>query len=84
MKDKILILVYVPAIEEVYDIYIPVVKKVGTIKKLIIQLVEENSEGNFIDDGCKSLYDKATGDKIEDEWFVKESKLKNGSKVILY
>lgn len=84
MKEKILVLVYVPLIEEEYDIYIPKLKKIGTIKQLVIKIVAENSEGNFIDDGCKSLYDKLTGDKIDDQQFVKFSKLRNGSKLILY
>ena len=40
MKNKILIIVYVPMIEEEYDIYIPVVKKVGTVKNLIIKIIK--------------------------------------------
>jgi len=83
MKNKILIIVYVPMIEEEYDIYIPVVKKVGTVKNLIIKIIEEKSEGTFINDGCKYLYDKITGNKINENEFVKHT-IKNGSKLILY
>ena len=31
MKNKILVIVYVPLIEKEFDIYIPIVKKVGTV-----------------------------------------------------
>jgi len=84
MKNKILVMVYVPMIEREFDIYIPIVKKIGTIKKLIIKIIAEKSDGIFNDDNTKNLYDKITGDIIDDNLFVKESNLENGSKIILY
>ena len=84
MQNKILVIVYVPMIEKEFDIYIPIVKKVGTVKNLIIKIVEENSDGTFVNDNCKNLYDKLSGEKIDDNLFVKESIIKNGSKLILY
>ena len=83
MKNKILVMVYVPMIEEEYDVYIPKKKKVGTIKNLIIKMVEENNDA-FVDDGCKYLYDKMTGEKIDEQQFIKYSVIKNGSKLVLY
>lgn len=53
MKNKILVIVYVPLIEKEFDIYIPIAKKVGTVKNLIIKIIEESSEGTFVNDGCK-------------------------------
>lgn len=84
MKGKILIIVYVPLIDKEYNLYIPIIKKVGTVKNLIIKIVEENSDGSFINDNCKYLYDKLTGQKILDNLFVKESGIVNGSKLILF
>ena len=84
MKNKLYVIVYVPLIEKEFDIYIPIVKKVGTIKNLIIKIVEEASDGTFIDDNCKKLYDKLTGELINDDLFVKDSHIENGSKLILY
>ena len=84
MKNKLLVIVYVPLIEKEFDIYIPTIKKVGTVKNLIIKIVEEASEGTFIDDNCKKLYDKLTGELIDDNQFVRKSTIKNGSKLILY
>ena len=84
MKGKLLVIVYVPMIEKEFDIYIPTIKKVGTIKNLIIKIVEEASEGTFVDDNCKKLYDKLSGELINDNQFVKESIIKNGSKLILF
>lgn len=84
MKNKILVLVYVPLIEKEYNIYIPLTKKVGTIKNLIVKVVEENSDGVFNDNGCRALYDKITGERINENDFVKNSIIQNGSKIILY
>ena len=84
MKNKILVLVYVPIIEKEFNIYIPLAKKVGTIKNLIIKIVEENSDGVFKNDNCKYLYDKISGEQIDDNLFVKNSIIENGTKLILY
>ena len=84
MKNKIMVCVYVPLIEKEYDIYIPVVKKFGTVKNIIIKMVEDNSDGTFADDGAKNLYNKMTGELIDEQQFVKFSNIKNGSKLILY
>ena len=83
MNDKFFIVVIVPLIEKEFDLYIPITKKVGTIKNLIIQLVAEQSDQVLLD-SFKSLYDKNSGERIEEEEYVKESKIKNGSKLILY
>lgn len=84
MKNKILVVVYIPLLEKSYDIYIPIVKKVGVIKKLIIDIVVENSDGTFVDDGCRYLYYKLNGEKIDENQYVKDSAIKNGTKLILY
>ena len=84
MNNKVLVMVYVPMLEKEFDIYIPTVKKIGTIKKLIIKIVTENSNGIFIDDNAKYLYDKITGEVYDDNQFVRDSSLENGSKIKLY
>ncbi len=84
MNDKFFIVVSVPMLEKEYDLYIPITKKVGTVKNLIIKMIAEQSDNLFINDNTKSLYDKTTGERIGEEEYVKESKIKNGSKLILY
>jgi len=84
MKNKVYVVISVPMIEQEFDMYVPVVKKIGSIKSLIIKIVEEESDYNFTDDGCKHLYDKLTGDMLDDNEFVKYSKIRNGTKLILY
>ena len=83
MKDKILVFVTIPAIELEINVYIPTAKKIGSIKNLIIEIVEEVSNGIFKNDNCKKLYDKKTGEVLNDREFVRYSNIKNGSKLIL-
>ena len=84
MKDKILVLVYVPLLEQEYDIYIPIVKKIGTVKNYIIDIISEMNDGNFDSNHSQYLYDKLTGDILDENLFVKQSNIKNGTKLILY
>ena len=67
-----------------FDIYIPTIKRVGTIKNLILKFVEEESAGIFVNDGTKYLYDKLSGERIDDNQYIKFSKINNGSKLVLY
>ncbi len=84
MNSKLYVVVTVPMLEKSFDLYIPTTKKVGTIKNLIAQIIEEESDHIFIDTHSSSLYDQETGEKISEEEYVKESKIRNGSKLILY
>lgn len=84
MKNKLLVIIYVPIIEREYNMYIPKVKKIGVIKNMIIDMVEKDSEGTFINDGYKNLYDKSTGKILDDNIYVKNSIICNGTKLLLY
>ena len=84
MKNKVYVIVSVPLIEQDFDMYLPTLKKVGTVKNLILKIVEEQSDMNFQDDGSKHLYYKSTGEKIDDNEFIKYSQIRNGTRLVLY
>ena len=84
MNNKVLVNIYVPILEKEYNLYIPIVKRIGTVKNLIIEIINENTDGSYENDGCKYLYDKISGVKLDDNEYVKHSKIKNGTKLILY
>ncbi len=72
--NKFLVLVYVPLLEEEYNIYIPINKKIGTVKKIIINSIAELSEipeNKIIN---LKLYDKESSkiyNKYKDNFIVK-------------
>lgn len=75
--NKILVIVYIPLLDEVYDIFIPINKKVGTVKKTITDSVKNLVDKDYrllIEDNCKIA---------DDNVYVKNSGIKNGSKLVL-
>lgn len=82
-KYKILIELEIPLIEKKYDLFIPVNKKVGTIKKLIEQALVDLSDGAYVIAEDTNLYSKETGNVYDVNRTVRDTDLKNGSRVIL-
>lgn len=83
MKNKILIELEVPLIEKKYDLFIPINKKIGTIKSLIEDELIELTEGSYRKDESTNLFSKETGTIYEVNKTVRDTDLKNGSRVIL-
>jgi hypothetical protein len=83
MKNKFLITVIIPEIEEEYDIYIPNNKKVGTIKQFILEAVVELSDNLFnksMDD--VRMIDRNTSIEYDNNLLIKDTSIKNGSRLI--
>ena len=83
MNDKILILVYVPSIESELDFYIPINKKIGTIKLALINFINSKFGDKIDSDANLVMYNKKTGQIYDDNIFVKDSDLENGVKILL-
>ena len=83
MNDKILILIYVPSIESELDFYIPINKKIGTIKLALINFINSKFGDKIDSDANLVMYNKKTGQIYDDNIFVKDSDLENGVKILL-
>ncbi len=83
MNNKILIGLYVPLIEKSYDIYIPINKKIGTVKKLIEDGLRELTDNSYIIKEDSNFYNKENGQIYDVNKTVRETDLKNGSKILL-
>ena len=75
--NKLFINLYIPALDESYDIFIPVNKKVGTVKNTIINSIK----GLNIED--YKLIGKEDGKIFDDNIYVKNSGIINGAKLVL-
>lgn len=82
-NNKLLVVVSVPLLEEEYDIYIPINKKIGTIKNIIIEQVASITEVDISLLKQLSLYDKYTTNILHNDMLVKQSEISNGSKILL-
>ena len=83
MKNKINVDVIVPALEERYNVFIPVNKKTIEIIFLLNKAINEISSGSFPISKELSLIDGFTGSIYDINKTVKENKILNGSKLIL-
>ncbi len=84
MKDKVLVEVIVPSIEEKYNVYIPVRRKVGNVIELVSKAIFELTDGLFISTDQTMLYDQETGNPYPIDVIVKDTTIRNGSKVVLF
>ena len=82
--NKFLITVIIPTLELEYNIYIPNNKKIGTIKKYLIHMIRELT-GNLFqkEEGTVLLFERETGRELVSDMYVKDSGIKNGSKIII-
>ncbi len=83
IENKVLVSVIVPILEEKYDMYFPVNRKISNVVGMIKTSLQGLSQGSF-DMNCDYiLYNKETGDPYDMNMLLRESNIRNGSKVIL-
>lgn len=83
MNNKILIELEIPIIEKKYDLFIPINKKVGTIKALIEQSLQELTNQAYTPSDQTNFYSKESGNVYDVNKTVRDTDLKNGSRIIL-
>ncbi|MBE6148012.1 MAG: methyltransferase [Firmicutes bacterium] len=83
MKNKVNVDVMVPALEEQYNVFIPVNKRTIEIIFLLNKAINELSSGSFPISEELSLVDGFTGSIYDTNKTIKENKILNGSKIIL-
>ncbi len=81
--NKILVKLYVPMIEEQYDVWIPINKKVYKVIKLLTKAVDEFSGGYYKPANTPMLYEKLTAREYDINLTIKENNIKNGAEIIL-
>jgi len=81
--NKVLIQVYVPVLEEKYEVFIPINRRLYKVMDIITETVRELSGGYFEPSETNQLYDKDTGQLYDLNILVKHSGIKNGSRVII-
>ena len=82
-KNKILVELEIPLIEKKYDLFIPINKRISTIKKLIESSLLELTDKSYEAKEDTNLYSKDTGMIYDVNSNVRDTDLKNGSRIIL-
>ena len=83
MQNKVLVELIVPAIDEKYNLFLPINKRIGNIIILLNKALEDMLNGNYIPNDKACLYDKITGEYYDANIILRESNIRNGSVLIL-
>lgn len=83
MNDEVLVKLYIPTIEEQYDIWIPINKKIYTVIELLVKAVKELTKGYYKPSKLPYLYDKATAKVFDINSKVIDTDIKNGTELIM-
>ena len=73
MKNKVLTLVFVPALELSFEFYIPINKKIHVIKNSIVDFIQGEFGFSIKNAGRVLMLDKETGIIFDENIYVKDS-----------
>lgn len=82
-ENKVLVTVNIPSLEQSYDVYVPVNKKVFSVILMLKNSLYMISQGIFKLDGEYFLYDAKTGNIYDMNLLVRDTDIRNGSTIIL-
>ena len=83
MTNKVLVTINVPSLEIKLDMFIPVNKKIHSIIDMMKKSLFELSSGSFSLSKIYTLYNEETGQVYDVNALVRDTDLRNNSKVIL-
>ena len=83
MKNKLLIELIVPDIDEKFNLFIPINKRVGNIVVLLNKSVSELTNGAYVGSHVSALYNKFTGKKYDVNDLIRNTDIKHGTSLIL-
>lgn len=84
MEYKVLIKLFVPQIEQCYEMYIPVNRTVGQVIELMNKVVNDISSGIFpVKDGL-NLMNRRDNVIYDYGQLIRETNIRNGSELVMY
>ena len=81
--DKVLIDIFLPAINRSFEVYIPLDSKFYEITPLVSKMLSELSNGLFISGNDSILYERKTGNILNINMSARQLNIKNGDNLML-
>ena len=81
--DKILIELFIPAVNQSYDVYIPFTKKLHEIEALLVKAIAELTDGYYPITDDAVICERISGSILDINLSAQELGLQNGSKLML-
>lgn len=82
-ENKILVVLCVPEIDERYDLYIPVNKKIGNIIELVKRFIDNETDNQYEIRPDMGLYSKQSGLNYNNNVLVFDTDIRNGTELLL-
>ena len=83
MKNKILTQIYIPQLDEEFNIFLPLNKNIANIIVLVCKSIGELKRINNIEYNKFSLYSRETSLKYPPDKLLKDTNIRNGFRLIL-
>ena len=83
MMNKVLVRLYVPALEKQYDAWIPLNRRIYNVTELLTKAVDDFSDGCYKPHSKPVLYNKLTGEPYNINLNVKEAGIINSTEIVL-
>lgn len=83
MKNKILIELIIPDIDEKFNLFIPINKRVGNIIVLLNKSLFEITNGMYLGTQNSCLYNRETGERYQMNDLVRNTNIRHGTSLIL-
>ena len=83
MDNKYLVELFVPTLDKIYNVYLPVNRRVGNVISLLNKSLNEITNGEYVGNEHTCLYDRETGQKLEPNQLIRETTVKNGSGILM-
>lgn len=81
--DNVLVRLYVPMLEEIYDVWIPSHKRIYNVIVLLVKAINEINNNCYMPKKMPLLYDKLTAEVYDVNLKVKDTTIRSGTEVIL-
>ena len=81
--DKVLIDIFLPAINRSFEVYIPLDSQFYEITPLVSKMLSELSNGLFISGDDSILYERKTGNILNINMSARQLNIKNGDNLML-
>lgn len=81
--NKVLVKLYIPIIEEKYDVWLPKNKRIYNVILLLLKGIKELTKEAYTSEKLPIMYNKLTGLKYDINDKVKDTDITNGTEIVL-
>ena len=84
MDSKVIVSIIVPELDQVFDVYLPVNKKIGSIVNLLNQAINEITNNIYPRSDQNILYNVNTNKIYDYDLLVQNTDIRNGTHLVLF